>query len=252
MRRLILVECAVLLLASAAAATRGGRADLAPAGLRALLVALSVLVALPATAEPPDGRAFEQLSAAAPALDREVLRLALRATTCAQRRGLIESPRTLTVIDYSLPSTERRLWVLDLARPALVYEELVAHGRGSGGRKATQFSNTPGSLESSLGLFLTLEPYAGRHGRSLRLRGLEPGVNDRALERAIVIHGAPYVSDRFAARHGRIGRSWGCPALASGTASAVIERIRGGSAVFAYYPDPGWLRSSALLGSCAR
>jgi hypothetical protein len=217
-----------------------------------VLLALSLFVALPAAAGSPDGDAFEQLSAAVPALDREVLRLALRATSCAQRRGLIENPRTLTVIDYSLPSTERRLWVLDLARPALVYQELVAHGRGSGGRKATQFSNTPGSLESSLGLFLTLEPYLGRHGRSLRLRGLEPGVNDRALERAIVIHGAPYVSERFAARYGRIGRSWGCPALESATARGVIERIRGGSPVFAYYPDASWLRSSAFLGSCAR
>ena len=217
-----------------------------------ILLALAVLLALPAAAESPREPVLEQLAAAAPALDRKVLRLALRASACAERRGLLERADTLTVIDYSLPSTRPRLWVLDVSRPALVHEELVAHGRGSGEHSAMRFSNVPGSLESSLGLFVTLDTYTGQHGHSLRLRGLEGGVNDRAFERAIVIHGASYVSERFAAEHGRLGRSWGCPALPSEVARDVIDRIRGGSAVFAYYPDPSWLRSSAFLGSCAR
>ena len=140
--------------------------------------------------------------------------------------------------------------MLDLRTREVVFEELVAHGRGSGEGLATHFSNDVGSRQSSLGLFVTLDEYVGRHGRALRLRGLEPGVNDRAFERALVIHGADYVSDAFGARHGRLGRSFGCAALGRDAAPKVIDRIRGGSAVFAYYPDPAWLASSSFLGAC--
>jgi hypothetical protein len=180
----------------------------------------------------------------------EVLELAVRAAACADRKQLLGEAETLTVIDYSLPSTERRLWVLDLRRREVLFEELVAHGRESGEDLATQFSNELGSHQSSLGLFVTLDIYAGRHGRSLRLQGLEPGVNDRALERALVMHGADYVSREFGSLHGRLGRSFGCPALARDAAPKVIDKIRGGSPVFIYYPDPAWLASSAFLGPC--
>ena len=215
-----------------------------------VLFVLSLLLALPAASQSLREPALEQLTAAAPALDPGVLRLALRASACAQRRGLLERSDTLTVIDYSLPSTQPRLWVFDLPRRTLVHEELVAHGRGSGEQWATHFSNTPGSRKTSLGLFRTLDTYTGQHGHSLRLHGLEAGVNDRARERAIVIHGASYVSERFAAQHGRLGRSWGCPALPSDVAEEVIDRIRGGSALFAYYPDRTWLGASSFLGDC--
>jgi len=206
--------------------------------------------ALPAGAADADTVAFEALASAVPALDRGVLGLALRASSCAERRGLLSDADTLTVIDYSRPSREPRLFVVDVARRALLHRALVAHGRGSGEDRATRFSNHPGSLQSSLGLFVTLGTYVGRHGRSLRLLGLEAGVNDRAEERAIVMHGASYVSEAFAALHGRIGRSLGCPALPVDVAPRVIEAIRGGSAVFAYYPDPAWLRGSSFLGAC--
>jgi hypothetical protein len=199
---------------------------------------------------PPLADVVAGLTRTASGLDPDVLGVALRAFSCAQRRGLVPDPRTLTVIDYSRPSTEPRFWVLDLERRALVHEELVAHGRGSGLRRARRFSNQPGSHQSSLGLFVTLDTYTGRHGTSLRLQGLEPGLNDRALERAIVIHGADYVGSTFIARHGRLGRSWGCPALAHDVARRVIDRIRGGTALFAYYPDDAWLRRSTLLGAC--
>jgi hypothetical protein len=179
-----------------------------------------------------------------------VLERALLASRCAERRGLVADPRTLTVIDYARPSTEPRLFVLDVEAPALLFSELVAHGRGSGENLARRFSNETGSHQSSLGLFVTLGTYVGRHGRSLRLLGLEPGVNDRAHERAIVIHGAEYVSAAFAALHGRLGRSFGCPALAREVAQRVIETIRGGTPVFAWYPDPAWLASSPFLGAC--
>ena len=213
-------------------------------------VILALVVPLTASAATKDAPLLEALSAAAPAIDRGVLELALRAAACAARRNLLEDPRTLTVIDYSRSSRQRRLWVLDLEERTLLHEELVAHGKGSGEDLAARFSNTPGSRQSSLGLFATLDTYTGQHGHSLRLKGLEPGVNDHALERAIVIHGASYVSPEFAATHGRLGRSWGCPVLELGVARGVIDRIRGGTALFAYYPDNRWLKTSEFLGAC--
>jgi len=227
--------------------------------MRARKLGLAVMLALAgaaagaidiAQADAPSRTLVESLAAQAPALDRTVLELALRAASCAERSGQIRNPSILTVIDYSLPSTERRLWVLDLARRRLLHEELVAHGRGTGENIASRFSNEPGSRQSSLGLFVTRDTYLGRHGRSLRLEGLERGVNDRALDRAVVIHAASYVSEEFAARHGRIGRSWGCPALAPEVASHVIDTIRGGSAVFAYHPQRDWLRTSPFFTAC--
>jgi hypothetical protein len=184
-------------------------------------------------------------------IDPKVLDLAMQATTCAVRSGAVKDPSTLTVIDYSRPSTSKRLWVFDTHSHALLYEELVAHGRGSGDNLPTHFSNDSESHESSLGLFVTGETYTGKNGYSLRLKGLESGVNDRAFARAIVMHGAPYVNDTVARTLGRLGRSWGCPALDQTVAHEVIDRVKGGSVVFAYYPDRNWLGSSAFLGGCA-
>jgi hypothetical protein len=183
-------------------------------------------------------------------LRADVLGLALRAVDCAVRLGAAVSPPTLTVIDYSRPSTEKRLWVFDLRSRDLLYEELVAHGRGSGEALATHFSNQPDTHRSSLGLFATDATYVGSNGYSLRLDGLEAGFNDRARERAIVMHGAPYVSEEFVRAQGRLGRSWGCPALDDAIARGVIDRIKGGSLLFAYYPDPAWLATSKYLGNC--
>lgn len=183
-------------------------------------------------------------------LDPSVFELALTAASCAVRSGDIEDLSTLTVIDYSRPSTEKRLWVFDLRDRALRYEELVAHGSGSGGNMATSFSNEPETHQSSLGLFKTEDAYVGRNGYSLRLRGLDKGFNDRAYERAIVMHGAPYVSEEFARAQGRLGRSWGCPALRTGVAREVIDSVKGSGLVFAYYPDQRWLRSSEYLLDC--
>jgi hypothetical protein len=182
-------------------------------------------------------------------IDADVFGLALGAAHCAVRSGEAD-PSTLTVIDYSRPSSERRLWVYDLRARTLLYEELVAHGQGSGEEMATRFSNEPDTHRTSLGLFVTGGSYTGRNGYSLRLDGLDRGFNDRARERAIVIHGAPYVSMEFVRAHGRLGRSWGCPALREAVARDVIDAIRGGDLLFAYYPDPEWLASSRFLGSC--
>ncbi|MEZ5319042.1 MAG: murein L,D-transpeptidase catalytic domain family protein [Vicinamibacterales bacterium] len=179
-----------------------------------------------------------------------VLDLALEAASCASLAGLVTDPPTLTVIDYSRPSTSKRLWVFELATGRLLHEALVAHGQGSGDDLATRFSNEPNSHQSSLGLFVTADTYVGKNGYSLRLDGLEPGVNDRARERAIVMHGAPYVSQTFARANGRLGRSWGCPALPEAVARPLIDEVKGGSLVFAYYPDSAWLNGSRFLGGC--
>jgi len=180
-----------------------------------------------------------------------VLDLALGAAACAVRSGVAESPATLTVIDYSLPSTAKRMWVYDLNSRTLVFEELVAHGSESGDNFATSFSNAPDSHQTSLGLFVTDEPYVGKNGYSLRMDGLDAGINDRARERAIVIHGADYVSDAFAKAQGRLGRSWGCPAVRGVIAKSLIDRVRGGGLVFAYYPDPQFLADSKYV-QCAQ
>src|SRR5262245_63356641 len=184
-------------------------------------------------------------------IDGQVLNLALGAADCAVRSGAVDDPSTLTVIDYSKPSTAKRLWVFDLRSRALLYEELVAHGKGSGDNFAKAFSNDPQSHQSSLGLFETAETYSGKNGYSLRLKGLETGFNDKALARAIVVHGAPYVSQEIGRSRGRLGRSWGCPALREPVAREIIDRIRGAGLLFAYYPDPKWLQASRFLGGCS-
>jgi hypothetical protein len=192
-----------------------------------------------------------ELRLQAPAIDSTVLALAFAAHDKALAQGLLTNPNVLTVIDYSKPSVDPRFWVFDLASHRLLFEELVAHGRNSGDNVATRFSNAESSLESSLGLYVTSDVYMGKHGRSLKLNGLERGWNDNALARGIVVHAADYVTHAFATTEGRLGRSWGCPALNPAVAAKVIDVIKGGTAMFAYYPDSTWLSSSAFLDQAA-
>ena len=198
----------------------------------------------PPPASPP--RPVDLAAAAQAWPRREVLDLALEAFHCGAREGRFPRPM-LTVIDYSLPSTEPRLWVIDLRRRRVLHNELVAHGERSGDTMAVAFSNEIGSHKSSLGLFRTDETYTGSYGYALRLTGLEPGVNDNARERAIVVHGASYVSRAAVAQWGTIGTTWGCPGLPEDVAAQVIDEIAGGSALFAYYPDAAWLQDSRYL-----
>ena len=183
-------------------------------------------------------------------IESTVLDLALHAASCAVRTGAVANPKTLTVIDYSRPSSQQRMWVIDLTTRELLYQELVAHGQGSGLAQANAFSNEPETHRTSLGLFKTDDTYVGKNGYSLRLDGLDKGINDKARERAIVMHGAPYVSEAFVRANGRLGRSWGCPAIRKDIAKAMIDRVKGGGLVFAYYPDAKWLKSSKFLGGC--
>ena len=200
-----------------------------------LAVALLLLVAGVAQAAPP----AEALRRAAPDINPKALKAALSALDCAVAAGMAPAQH-LGVIDYSLPSTQRRLWVFDLKTRKLLFRELVAHGKNSGDNLATRFSNSPDSLTSSLGPFRTLGTYDGRNGYSLRMAGLEPGVNDRAYTRALVMHGAQYVDAKMASKQGRLGRSWGCPAVRPAVAQKLIDTLKDGQFVFAWYPDPAW------------
>ena len=188
-----------------------------------------------------------ELSELAPTADLGVLALAIRARTCAIHSGAVGPQSALAVIDYSRASTQPRLWVFDMAVPRLLFFEYVAHGKGSGANFATHFSNQEASRQSSIGVFRTAETYVGGHGYSLRLDGLEPGVNDRARERLLVMHGAWYVDPVLAARQGRLGRSFGCPALRPAMTHQVIDALKGGNLLFAYYPVPEWLATSRFL-----
>ena len=218
--------------------------------LTLLMIGLTTISGrLAADVEPILPGAMAVLVAEAPRLNPEVLQAALSATRCAERNGLIER-RILSVIDYSLPSTEPRLWVFDLEKQELLFRELVAHGVNTGENMATRFSNIEGSRQSSLGLFLTDHTYHGRNGYSLKLHGLEKGINHKAHQRTIVLHGAWYVSDAFKREHGRLGRSWGCPAVKKAVAKPLIDTIKNGSLLFVYYPDEDWLASSDFLNGC--
>jgi len=189
---------------------------------------------------------LNKLSHSAPAANPKVISLALSALNCALTQGMSPA-RNLTVIDYSLVSTKPRLWVFDLVTGKLLFQELVAHGKNTGENFARNFSNTYGSLQTSLGLFRTKETYMGANGYSLRMEGLENGFNDNAMERAIVFHGADYVDLKLAKKIGHLGRSWGCPAVRKGIARKVIDTIKGEQFLFSYYPDQQWLSNSQFL-----
>ena len=203
-----------------------------------------VLAITPTASTMPYPATATSVAELAPEANPEAVAIALGAMRCAQASGVGAGAHRLALIDYSRPSTEPRLWVFDLATNRLLYQEIVAHGRGSGENLAKVFSNVSGSQASSLGLFLTRDTYLGRNGYSLRMEGLEPGVNDAALQRAIVMHGANYVDTDFAAKQGRLGRSWGCPALREAVARGVIDVLKDGQFVFAYYPDAAWLNAT--------
>ncbi|NVJ85722.1 MAG: murein L,D-transpeptidase catalytic domain family protein [Algoriphagus sp.] len=153
----------------------------------------------------------------------------------------------LTIIDFSLPSTEKRMWVIDPNTLEVKLHTVVSHGRNSGNLFAESFSNIPNSYKSSLGFYKTAETYQGKHGYSLRLDGLEKGFNDKARDRAIVIHGADYAREEVAKSSGRLGRSLGCPALPSEISKEAIDLIKNGSLIFIYGQDSQYLSNSPIL-----
>jgi len=209
-----------------------------------LISPVSMAFSFPFTSNDP----LHQITSQTRNLTPNILKLAISAFEHAREEGLVDK-KIVTIIDYSKPSTEKRLWVVDLENKKVLFNTLVAHGRNSGLDVARKFSNEYQSLASSLGVFLTGHTYLGHNGYSLVMEGLEEGINDKAQARHIVFHPAHYVSEDFIERTGRIGRSWGCPALSPQIAPQLINTIKDGTLVFAYYPDKNWLKSSNFLQS---
>lgn len=188
----------------------------------------------------------QHLGNKAPRLNKGVLKLAVTAYTNASKKGAVKKP-VLTVIDYSLPSNQQRMWVFDVRNERLLYNTYVAHGRNSGNNVPKSFSNRESSKQSSLGTYITQDTYIGHKGYSLNLKGLDRGFNDNAFNRRVVVHGAWYVEPDFIKKSGRAGLSWGCPAIAQTLAKPVINTIKNGSVIFAYFPDKNFLSHSGYL-----
>ncbi len=180
-------------------------------------------------------------------LDFKTLEMAVSGYMRLRSQGVLGNDDVLTIIDYNKPSVRKRLFVIDVNNNRLLASSLVAHGKNSGKNMAMSFSNVPGSYKSSLGFFVTGRTYQGKHGYSLRLKGLERGINSNAETRNIVIHGADYVSEEFISRHGRLGRSLGCPALPVSSSRRLIDLIKDGSCLFIYNGDDSYVYDSPLV-----
>ncbi len=180
-------------------------------------------------------------------LTKQAFDLALQGFQKLLLSGKIKNPDILTIVDFSQPSTTKRMYIIDLKNRKLLEHSLVSHGRNTGQLMATSFSNRPESFQSSLGFYVTSETYSGKHGLSLRLDGMEKDINDNARERAIVIHGADYASENFCKSTGYLGRSYGCPAVPSNVSKAIINLLRDGSCLFIYFPDKNYRKNSSLI-----
>ena len=190
---------------------------------------------------------YDTLDLADLGLSKQAYIAALKGFASLQAAGALQNQGILSIIDFSLSSARKRLFVIDMASGRLLFNTFVAHGRNSGKAFATQFSNKMHSFRSSLGFYVTGDTYAGHHGCSLRLKGVEPGINDNAMSRGIVMHAANYVNEALAANAGCIGRSEGCPAIPVGEHRAIIENIKNGSCLFIYSPDKKYFSSSHYL-----
>ncbi len=184
------------------------------------------------------------ISRLAPKINPLVITEAVSAMKCAQNHGVGMNANRIAIIDYTIPSKQKRLWVVDLKEKKLLFEEHVAHGQGSGDDVPKQFSDRNGSHQTSLGLFLTDATYQGGNGYSLKLQGLSKGFNESAMRRLIVMHGARYVNPMAAMAMGRLGRSWGCPAVRTEVAKPMIDTLKQGQFIYAHGPG------TAKLSAC--
>ena len=181
-------------------------------------------------------------------LGRNIFDLAIKGLKKLDSNGKLQNPTIVTIADYSQSSNKKRFYVIDLKNRKLLFNTYVAHGRNTGDEYAKSFSNTEGSLKSSLGFYITEHPIIGSHtGFALLINGVEKGFNDNAVKRAIIIHGADYASENYIKRTGRLGRSWGCPALPTVLNKVIIDCIKGGTCLFVYNPDKKYICSSSLL-----
>lgn len=192
---------------------------------------------------------YQTLQLAQKGLSSQAWETAWQGYETLKQQGYYRGNARLTIVDFSQPSTRKRLYVVDLAKRRLLFHSWVAHGQNSGTLYARQFSNMAESFQSSPGFYQTGLPYFGKNGYSLKLRGLERGINDRAEERAIVMHGADYVNPRILQSQGYLGRSWGCPAVLPALNQKIIDAIRQQTCLFIYTPDARYLNRSSVLAS---
>ena len=182
-------------------------------------------------------------------LSEQAFNYALKGFNYLVQHGKLAKENIISIVDFSLPSSRKRLFVIDLDDYRVLFNTYVAHGVNSGREYANEFSNKPESYKSSLGFYQTLGTYMGGHGYSLRLEGLEKGINDNANRRDIVIHGAPYVNESLIRSQGYIGRSWGCPALPENLYKPIINTIKNGTCLFIYGSDKSYLKRSKIINA---
>jgi hypothetical protein len=182
-------------------------------------------------------------------LSEDAFSTAMKGFTYLKSNGMLHNENIITIIDFSKLSTKKRLFVIDVASGKLLFNTYVAHGQNSGFAMAEHFSNKISSLQSSLGFYKTASTYDGKNGYSLQLEGLEKGINENAMERAIVIHGAAYVSEGMIRTKGYLGRSWGCPAVPEKYSKPIIDKIKNGSCVFIYANNSMYFHQSKILQS---
>jgi hypothetical protein len=223
-----------------------GLAMLSATGLRAAAPADSS-IKIPVVGNPAENFSYDQFNCARFGLSKPVFDLAIKGYKKMLNKGLLRNTRYLTVCDMSKSSRLKRMFVIDMNKQKVIYHLRVAHGQGSGGEFATKFSNEENSHQTSLGFYTTGSIYTGENGSSLQLNGHEYGINDQAANRAIVIHGSNYVDDEYFQSNNRIGRSWGCPAIATKKITPVTGAIKNGSCFFIYHPSSSYLRKSPYL-----
>jgi hypothetical protein len=189
---------------------------------------------------------YDSLHLDAAGLSKKIFTMALKGMAKLVRRSHIKD-NLLAIVDFSQPSVNKRLYVIDLNAYQLLYNTWVAHGMKTGKEKAVSFSNKPSSNKSSLGFYITGNAYQGSNGYSLKLKGMEKGINDYAMRRGIVIHGADYVNEDLINSQGYIGRSWGCPAVAPELSQQLIDLLKEGSCLFIYHPSAAYVSKSTMI-----
>ncbi|MEP7107531.1 MAG: murein L,D-transpeptidase catalytic domain family protein [Ferruginibacter sp.] len=192
---------------------------------------------------------YDSLRLGSLGLGRQVFDYALQGFNFMKEMGKLGNDQILSIVDFSKPSSQKRLFIIDLKNYRLLFNTYVAHGMQSGKEFASQFSNTPESNKSSLGFYETLDTYMGGNGYSMRLQGIEQGINDNAGKRDIVMHGAQYVDEQLIHSQGYIGRSWGCPAVPPRLNKSIIDKIKNGTCLFIFSADSKYLTHSKILNS---
>jgi hypothetical protein len=190
---------------------------------------------------------YDQMKLKTIGLSKQVFDFSMQGFNKLIATGKIANQKIISIVDFSQPSANKRLYVIDLEKKEIIFNTYVAHGRNSGQETANSFSNAPQSNKSSLGFYVTLGTYQGKNGYSLQLQGQEKGINDNALNRGIVMHAADYVNESYIQSQGWIGRSQGCPAVMPELNKPIVETIKQGSCFFIYYPDEQYLKKSAIL-----